>query len=170
MSLYIHALIKLLGQTHRFLCGKIQGFGCLLLHGTCRKWNRRLLGALSQLHLAYLIRLVLQPAQYLIQFLFVMNRLFSVCIAVVFGRELLLRAGDLKFCLQIPVFLRDKGVNLILPVTDHSESYGLDASRTQPSLNLSPENGADHIAHHTVQNPSRLLGVHQIHINLSRFL
>ena len=47
MSLYINALIELLGETHGLLGGEVQRLGRLLLQGTRRKRKRRFLCPLS---------------------------------------------------------------------------------------------------------------------------
>lgn len=47
LSLYFHALVELLRQTHRLLRGEVQHLRCFLLQGTRGERKRRFLGTLS---------------------------------------------------------------------------------------------------------------------------
>ncbi len=67
---------------------------------------------------------------------------------------------------QRPVFLRLKGPDLLLPLTDQPCCHRLDPAGGQTPADLLPQKRGDLIAHHPVQHPSRLLGVHQIHVQL----
>ena len=73
MPFDIYALIKLLGDTHGLLGGKVQYLGSLLLQGTGGKRNRRFLAAFSVLYIFHYIILALQSSQDLIQLFFFMN-------------------------------------------------------------------------------------------------
>ncbi len=52
VSLYLHALVELLGQAHSLLSGKVQCLGSLLLQSTGSKRQRRFLAPLAVLYLA----------------------------------------------------------------------------------------------------------------------
>ena len=53
LSLYFHALVELLRQTHRLLRGEVQHLRCFLLQGTRGERKRRFLGTLSFFHFGY---------------------------------------------------------------------------------------------------------------------
>ena len=73
-----------------------------------------------------------------------------------------------ELSIQAPVFFRNKGVDLILSVTDDAKSNWLHSSSTQTSFDLCPEKRADAVTHHTIQHSSCLLCVYKIHIQISR--
>ena len=53
MTFHFNTFIKLLSQTHCFLCREIQCFGCFLLKCTCCKWNRRFFHTLSVFYIRH---------------------------------------------------------------------------------------------------------------------
>ena len=125
MALHLHALIKLLGQAHGLLGGEVQRLGGLLLQGTGGKGKRRLLAPLTVLHFTHHIGGVIKILQYLIQLLLLVDGDLPVLVTVKFGCKRLFASVLAKVRLQIPVFLRDKGIDLLLPVTDHPKGDGL---------------------------------------------
>ena len=157
-------------QPHGLLGGKIQIFRGLLLQGTGGEGQRRLLGPLSPLHIRHLVRNAVQFFENLIQLLPGGNSHFLFFFSVKLCRQRFFLSRNLKIRLQCPVFFRNKGIDLILPVSDNPQGHRLYPSGAQSPFNLLPQKGADPVSHHPVQHSSGLLLVHQIHVNLSGVL
>ena len=75
-----------------------------------------------------------------------------------------------EFRFNGPEFLRYKGFNFLLSVTDYLQSRRLNSSRRKTSGNLSPKQRTDLISHQSVKNPPGLLCIHQIQVDGSRVL
>ena len=86
------------------------------------------------------------------------------------GQEGLLLSLNGQFGVQAPVLLGNKGVDLLLPVPDHTQGNGLDSARGQAPFDFCPEQGGDPVADHTVQDPAGLLGIDQVHVDLPGIL
>ena len=71
-----------------------------------------------------------------------------------------------KLRIQCPVLLGNKGIDLILSVPDHAQRHRLNPAGREPALDLRPQEGGDLITDHAVQDPPRLLGVDQVHVQL----
>ena len=122
-AFYINPFVKLLCQTHGFLCGKIQRFAGLLLQCGRSKRQRRFLNPLSLLHFIHMITLLIQLPENLFQLLSRCNRLFSVLCAVIFGRERFLFSFYGEFHIQTPIFFRDKSADFLFPVADNTQCH-----------------------------------------------
>ena len=171
MPLNFHTFVQLLRQPHCLLRRKIEGLGSFLLHGTGGKWNRRFFNALSLFYFIHCIGYSLQILHNLIQFRLAADHRLSLCLlfflahsAVIPGRKVFFHTGQFKRSIQVPVFLRNKCIDLILAVTDHAQGYRLHAAGAQPPLYLCPQKRADAVPYHTVQHTAGLLGIDQIQI------
>ena len=75
-----------------------------------------LLHALAQLHIAHFVLTALQTLHKRLHFLFAVNCLPAVLIAVIMGGQLLSGAMYVELCIQRPVFFRYKGCDFFLAV------------------------------------------------------
>ena len=82
----------------------------------------------------------------------------------------LLLSLDLQNRIQTPVFLRNKGIDLILAVSDHSQRNRLYTACRKASLHLCPQEGRNLITHDSIQHSSCLLGIHKVHIDFTGML
>ena len=67
-----------------------------------------------------------------------------------------------------PILDRHERFDLTFSLDDQPERHRLNASRRQASAHLLPEDRADAVADQTIEHASRLLGVHQIHVDVAR--
>ena len=79
-------------------------------------------------------------------------------------------AGAVQIYIQRPVFLRDKGPDLVLAVDDQTGRDRLHASGGQALADLFPEQGAELIADNAVEHAARLLRVDEILVDGTRVL
>ena len=138
-ALDVDAFIQLLCQTHRLLCREIQDFAGLLLQGGGCKRKRCFLYSLSGLYRSHLVGCFVQRLLDLLQFFLGRDRLFLLCCSIILCKERLLLPFYRQIHIQRPVFLRDKRIDLFLPVADDPQRYRLHAACTEPSLYLRPE-------------------------------
>ena len=89
------------------------------------------------------------------------------CVAVI-ARGKLAAVGGLQQRLDRPVFLGHKGADLVFAVNDQTGRNALYAPRTQPALDLAPQEGRQLVAHDTVEDAARLLRVDQINVDVAR--
>ncbi len=167
LSLQFHTLIKLLGQTHGFLGGEVQHLAGLLLQRGGGKRQRGLLDPLSFFHFLNLPGSPLQVLQQGVHLLLAVNLRLMAALAVIFGGQGLFLPSRFQAGFQSPVLLGDKSANLRLPVTDDTQCHGLHPARTEAPFHLCPQKRGNPIPHHPIQRPAGLLGVHQIHVDLS---
>ena len=170
VSLDVYAFIELLGQPHGFLGRKIQHLAGFLLQGGGGKRQRLLSDPLPLLHLAHPVIGAVQFSDHPLhirlagQVHLLLRRAVILC-----GQQLPL-SRNLKGSVQRPVFLRNECRNLVLSVTDHAQGDRLHASGGKPALYLGPQKRRNAVTHHAVQRSSRLLRVHQVHIDLPGML
>ena len=86
------------------------------------------------------------------------------------SRGLLLVCRLAQFGLNGPVFLGHEFPDLVFALHDYSQGHGLDAPGREPTSDLLPEERADFVADQSVQNAPGLLGIDQIHVDLTRVL
>ena len=166
VSLDIDSLIELLGQPHGFLRGKVENLAGLLLQGGRGKRKRRFFYPLALLHLAYDKLRPLKLADNPLQLFSGRNRRLFALRSIILCHQRLFLSGYGENPIQGPVFLRNKIVDFLFPVTDDAQRHGLHPARTQASFDLRPQKRGDPISHHTVQHTPGLLGIHEIHIDL----
>ena len=167
VSGHVHALIELLGDGHGAARGHVELAGGLLLEGGGDEGGRGravLFGLLDGLHGEALTLHVALDGLDL--GLGLQRALFAV--AVVVGLEGSGLVDAAQGHVQGPVFLRHEGADLLLPLHDHPRCDGLDAARRQAAADLPPEQGRELVADDAVQNPARLLGVHEVAVDLAR--
>ena len=63
---------------------------------------------------------------------------------------------------------RDKGADLRLTVDDQSQRHRLDTAGADALLDLAPEERAEPVADQAVDDPTRLLGVDEVHVDVAR--
>ena len=83
------------------------------------------------------------------------------------GKPAQVGADALQIGVQRPVLLTLEVPDLLLPLTDQAGGHRLHTAGGQAPADLLPQKGGDLIAHHAVEHPSRLLGIHQVHIDLA---
>ncbi|MNM86217.1 hypothetical protein D3C81_983620 [compost metagenome] len=66
-----------------------------------------------------------------------------------------------------PVFFRNKFGDFVLPIQDDFQRNRLYAAKRHPFFDLLPQQRADLVTNQPIQNPSGLLRVHKIHIDLA---
>ena len=166
----------MLGDHHCLLGGEAQLIGSLLLQTAGSEWGIGLLNPLFRLNPGHHIGFRFQLRKDLIRFLLAphgdflfpgldesgsKNRLFLFS-------DAFHCAGFAQQGCNIPEFFRYEDLDFFLSVADHLQGRGLDPSRRQTPLHLAPEQWADLISHQPIQNPPRLLGIHQLFIHQSR--
>ncbi len=72
-----------------------------------------------------------------------------------------------KLCVQMPKFLADKVFYLLIFVNHKSCRYGLNAPRGKAGFDFAPKQRREFVADNPVENTSRLLGIHKIHVNVT---
>ena len=160
----VHAFVQGLGGTHGTGSRKAQTAGGLLLQGTGDKGRGGLLGPLAFFQFAHGILGTLQT-------------LFDgTGLCLVFGQQLFAgavggQAGGKALVagaqrgIHVPVFLGLEVLDLLLAVIDQPHRHALDTARRQAPAHLPPQEGAELIAHQTVEDAASLLGVEQVLIN-----
>ena len=171
LALNIHALVKLLGDSHGAAGGHGQLAAGLLLHGGGGKGGRGRTVLIRPLHgldgKDGILRLLYHG--------FHLGGGFQLCLLAVLsvipcgeGQLFHVIAGEVG--VQRPVFLRLEILDLPLPVIHHSGGNRLDPSCGQAPLDLLPQQGTELIAHQPVQNTPGLLGIHQILVDVPGML
>ena len=165
-----HAFVQLLCDGHSAAGRHAQPAGCLLLQ---RGSNERRCRA-SFLYTALLAfhqkRLTLDFGKDMVDFLFRMKFLLSAVGTIVTCSECCVRCAAIECSIQIPVFLRDKIADLLLPFHDHLGSDGLNTACGQSAADRLPEKRRYFIPHDTVQDATCLLSVHKIDIDITGFV
>ena len=75
-----------------------------------------------------------------------------------------------QLCLDRPILLGLKRINLALPITDQAHGDGLDASCGQPLAHLAPKERRQLVADDAVEHPPSLLRIHLLHVDRTRVL
>ena len=88
----------------------------------------------------------------------------SLLVSIKMSSQRFLLSADLEICIQRPILLRNKCVDLLLTVC-----YDPQRDR-QPPLDFLPEQRTDLISYHTVKAPPRLLLIHEIHVDIPGIL
>ena len=127
-ALDIDSFIELLSDPHGLLGGKIQNFGCFLLQRTGREGKGRFLDALAFFHIADLVLGIFQLLQNFVDLLLAVEQEFLFVCSIKFCLQRLFLPGDIKICVQGPVLLRNKGVDLLLPVRNNAKGHRLHTS------------------------------------------
>ena len=70
--------------------------------------------------------------------------------------------------LDRPVLASGEAHDLALALDHEADGNGLDATRGEASLDLLREERAQGVAHEAIDDPTRLLGVDQVHVDLTR--
>ena len=134
----LHALIELLRDHHRAARSHVELAGRLLLERRRDKGRRRGALFLRLLYAGHSKRLTLQCIQHRLYILLVCQLAFLRIAVVVRGK-----ASGLSHTVQIhvqrPVFLRDKGPDLVFAVDDQTGRDGLHAAGRQALADLFPE-------------------------------
>ena len=158
------AFVQLLGGLHGLFGHHAQALGSLLLQGGGGEGRRSGLFAGPDGDRFHFVGRLFQLLDQLLHALFVRQAgLFVVDFDQ--PHQQLVRAG-IEGGVQVPVFLRLEGVDLLFPIADQSDGHGLDAAGGQAFFHLFPQQGADLVAHHPVQDTAGLLGLDLIDVDL----
>ena len=160
----VHAFVQGLGSPHGAGSREAQPTGGLLLQGTGDKGRSGLLGALALFQLCHHI---LGPFQALFD---------GAGLGLVLGQQLLAlavggKAGGKALVpgtqrhVHVPVFVRLEALDLLFAVVDEAHGHALHAACGQAPAHLAPQEGAELVAHQTVQHTAGLLGVEQIFVD-----
>ena len=68
----------------------------------------------------------------------------------------------------IPIFLGNKGLDILFALHQHAQGNALHAAGGQALFDLGPQQGAELVAHQAIQRTTRLLRVHQPHLDGAR--
>ena len=140
VSFDLHTLIELLRQAHRLLGREIQHLARLLLQRGGREGKRRFLDPLACLYGTHPVSRAGQFFLNLLHLLCGRNRAFLRLRAVIFRGQGISLPLHLQLRIQRPVFLRDKGIDFLLPVADNPKRHRLYTPRGQSTLHLGPQN------------------------------
>ena len=163
---YGEAFVQLLGGLHGLLGHHAQALGSLLLQGGGGEGRRRRLFARAYRHRFHAIGRFFQLFHQLIHRILIAQMRFFV-VDLDQPHQKLIRTG-LEGGVKIPVFLGLEGVDLLFPVADQTHGHRLHAARGQALFHLFPQQGADLVAHHPVQDAPGLLGLDLIQVDLGR--
>ena len=76
-------------------------------------------------------------------------------------------AGMLELGLEIPVTAAAEGPPGPFPLHQQANGDRLDPASGKPPCHLFPEQGGEGVPHQTIQDPTRLLGMHQLHVEIT---
>ena len=160
----LHAFIELLRQGHGALGRHTQLPGCLLLEGGGDKGRGRaalFLGALDALYRKGLSLHRSNDAVYLI--LIVEIPLLGIAVKACGESAGLFLPRQVD--VDGPVLLGLEGADFLLAIHHQPGGHRLHPSGRKAAAHLLPQQWGELVAHNTVEDPARLLGVHQILID-----
>ena len=163
----VDALVELLGQHHGLLGGEPQLADGLLLQLARRERGRRVLADGLLLDLLHdegrTVDFVQDlPGRRFVRYADLLLALFDELGGKRRGRVALQVGRDR------PVLLGLEGLDRALALADDAHGDGLHAARTQPALDLAPQERGDLVAHQAVQYPARLLRLELVAVQLQR--
>ena len=164
----VDAFVKLLGDLHRLLAREPQPDGGLLLERARLERRVGLVELLGLVHLGDDVRLGRQHVADLLGFGLGLGGELGAFVLGQSGLESFVlkgRAGRADVGGDLPEFFLDEGPNLHLAVDDQPDGHRLHPPGAQVAGDLAPEQGAELIAHETVEEPPRLLGVDHVHVD-----
>ena len=162
----VNALVELLGDGHGAAGGHVQLAAGLLLEGGGGEGRSRVAGLVGPLHRGDGKGGTLNCVAHRGDFLLAAQvhlLLFSVELG---GEGARVGADSVQPGGQSPVLFGGEGANLLLPLGHQAGGHRLDPSGGQAPANLLPQQRGELVAHDAVQHPARLLGVHQVHVQL----
>ena len=164
-SCHVHALVQLLGDHHGLLRREAQLPGRLLLQGGGGEGRGGIALLLRLFHVGNVKFLPVDVADHG-KGLFLIFQLPLLFLAPVAGDKGAGLAHAVQCHVQRPVFLGLERPDFIFPVNHQPGSNGLDAACGQTPPDLFPQQRRKLIAHDSVQDTPRLLGVYQIIVNI----
>ena len=166
-ALNVHAFIQLLGNGHGPAGTHVQLAAGLLLEGAGDEGGRGGPALVLALDVADGEGGILDGREDFVHLLLGLQ-LHLLLPAPELGLEGAQVGGDaVQMGLQGPVFLGNEGPDLGLPLGHQTGGHGLDTACRQASADLLPQEGGELVAHHTVQDPAGLLGIHQVLVNVT---
>ena len=162
---HVHAFIQLLGDHHGLFRREAQLPGRLLLQGGGGKGRCGIALLLRFFDVGNVEFLPVDVADHRkgLFFIFQLPLLFLAPVAGDKGAGL---AHAVQGHVQRPVFLWLERADFVFPVNHQPGGDGLDTACGQTPPNLFPQQRGKLVAHDSVQNPPRLLGVHQIIVDI----
>ena len=164
----VNAFIELLGNGHSTARSHIELTGSLLLESRGNEGRggaALLLGALNRRNSKLLPCNICKD---LVDLIFAVE-LPLLAVAVIPSHKATGLVHATQIGIQGPVFLGNKGLDLSLPFHHQTGGYRLHTARRQTSADLLPQQWAELIAYNAVQDPSSLLSIYQIIVDLSGF-
>ena len=160
----VTALVQLLSHLHSPCYAEAQFAAGLLLQGA---GGERRCGHTAQrlgLNLANLEAGIYEAAQE------GFCLLGSVVVVTQFGVQGFAALDGAELGRHTEVRLAYEVFDFLLALHDEAHSHALHASGAQRGFDFAPEDGADFVANQAVEHAASLLGVHQVHVNLTRVL
>ena len=161
----VHALIELLGDGHGAARRHIQLPRGLLLQGGGDKGRRRRAALFRTLDVLNGKRAVADVGDDAVRFL-LRVKLPLLAVAVVTGGEAAGLVQAAQGYIQGPELLGLEILNLPLPFHHQARCHRLDTSCGKTAPDLFPQQRAELIAHDAVQDTPRLLGIHQVIVDV----
>src|SRR5207253_2028978 len=163
------AFIELLREDHRFLHRVAELARCLLLDRRGGERRRGIAAALALLDALDCVAGIGERGAVLVGSLTVMDLELVALLLDDLGAERVARVVG-KRGLESPVLLRLERLDLALAVDDEPECDRLDAARGEAVADLLPKERRHRVADQPVDDPARLLRIHEVLINLPRML
>ena len=165
VALYVHALIELLGDRHGALGRHVQFSGSLLLERRGDKRGRGRAALFRFFQTLHPEAAALHVADDLVHLRFG-SKLALFAFAVIVALKAAGLADAVQPHVQGPILLGHEGADLILPVHDQASRHRLHPSGGQAAAYLPPQKRRELVAHNAVKDPSGLLGIHQILVDV----
>ena len=143
-------------------------FAGFLLHSTCCKRRNRFFLSGACFYFCYFKLFIFDAFQYCISIYFIRKFDFFIALTVEFRFENL-TCFVCQFRTKCPVFFGNEISDFFFSVTNQSQGYRLHTAAAETFLYFFPEQVTDCITNHSVQHTACLLGIYQIHINISGF-
>src|SRR6184192_985330 len=163
------AFIELLREDHRFLHRVAELARCLLLDRRGGERRRGIAAALALLDALDCVTGICEGGTMLIGSLTVMDLELVALLLDDLGAERFARVVGERG-LESPVLLRLERLDLALAVDDEPECDRLDATRGEAVADLLPKERRHRVADQPVDDPARLLSIHEVLIDLPRML
>ena len=164
----IHAFIQLLCGLHGTLRLEAETLGRLLLQGRGDERRCRLLLRDALLDRSHDEIRLLQPFEQAVRLCLVFNFDLLAVHSRQLGIEGLVAARGGEYGINAPVFLRLKCPDLFLTIHDQADCHRLHTPCRQAALDLFPQERAELVAHKTVKDAPRLLGIDKVNVDAVR--
>ena len=162
----VHAFIEALGHGHGAPGGEAELPAAFLLELARGEGGDGIAAALFLLDLGDGVRRALEAGEDLLHFVVVLDPELLLVLLEELGLELR-RELPFEERGERPELLGLEGLDLLFALADEAQGHGLHAAGGQAAAHLFPEDGADLVAHETVEDAAGLLGVHLVRVDLA---